>query len=155
MGGRGRLGCGRPPPSFEHQDTMTKELTYTQLAYLEWRANPERQPPSKVRWGEENGVSTTTLRAWEKQPWFRQGLERRLAELNVEPDRVQEVLDALWREAKGGDVSAAREYFKAIEDLRPPRPTVEDVTVMNLTDDELEVAWEEGLAALKRQRALT
>lgn len=133
---------------------MAHELTALQLEYVDWRAQPQQVRGTKQAWADEHGVHVRTLGSWENQPWFRPALERRLAELNVEPDRIQVILDALWKEAKGGDVQAAREYLRAIEDFRPPKPALEDASVASLSDEELELAWEEGLAALRRQRAL-
>jgi hypothetical protein len=132
---------------------MPKELTDTQLEYVQWRAQPQGVRGTKKGWADDHGINERTLQRWESESWFRPALERELAKLNVEPDRIQVVLDALWKEAKGGDVQAAREYLKAVEELRPPRPSMEDASVASLTDEELELAWEEGMAALQRQRA--
>lgn len=128
------------------------ELTDTQLAYIDWRADPARQG-SKEKWAADNGVHVRTLGKWEKTPWFREALERKLAELNISPDRVQAVLDALWNDAKRGDATSARAYLAAIDDMRPPRPKMEDSSIASLSDEDLELAWAEGLAALKRARA--
>lgn len=132
---------------------MATEITDTQLEYIDWRADPTRNG-SKESWAADHGTTAATLRRWEKTPWFRQGLERRLAELNIEPERLQVVLDTLWREAKDGDVNAAKAYFAAIEDMRPKRTRIEDTSLVDLTDEELEEAWAEGMAHRQRQRAL-
>lgn len=127
------------------------ELSEKQLAYVEWRSNPHREGDKK-EWAEANGISRTTIYNWEKAPWFRDALERRNADLNIAPDRIQEILDRLWREAKDGDTQAAKLYFAEIERIRPPAPTQEDRSIASLTDEELELAWAEGMAALKRSR---
>jgi hypothetical protein len=127
------------------------ELTDAQLAYIDWRADPAREG-SKDAWARDHDVHPRTLNKWEKTHWFREGLERRLTELNISPDRIQAVLDALWKDAARGDATSARAYLAAIDDMRPPRPKGEDRSIIALTDEELELAWAEGLAALKRAR---
>jgi hypothetical protein len=128
------------------------ELTDTQLAFIEWRADPARQG-TKQEWADTHDVNVRTLNKCEKTPWFREGLERRLTELNISPDRIQAVLDALWKDASRGDAASARAYLAAVDDMRPPRPKLEDNSIVSLSDEELELAWKDGLAALKRARA--
>lgn len=128
-------------------------LTPTMLEYLEWRSDPTREG-SKEKFATDHHVSRSTLAAWERKPWFKEGLERRLAELNVSPDRIQTVLETLWREAKDGDVQAARQYLAAVEDMRPKRTRIEDTSVADLSDEELDAAWADGIAALKNGRVL-
>lgn len=126
------------------------ELTQTQLEYIDWRANPQ-QDGSKTAWAAEHGVSDDTLRRWEKTVWFREAMERKLAEYNITPDRVQQIIDALHRAAVGGDTAAAMKYLQYVESLQPSRTLVEDVKIESLTDEELQQAWEEGLATVVRQ----
>lgn len=127
------------------------ELTEQQLEYVAWRADPHREG-DKHSWARDHGVSRSTIYKWESKPWFRNALEKRLAELNIEPDRIQAVLERLWREAEGGDVQAAKLYFAEIERIRPAPPKREDHTIAELSDEELEIAWREGLAALKARQ---
>jgi hypothetical protein len=129
------------------------ELTDTQLAYVEWRADPTREG-SKIDWAAEHGTTAGNLRRWEKTPWYREALNARLAQLNIEPERLQQVLDALWREAKDGDVNAAKTYFAEIEKIRPTQRRVESADIADLSDEELQHAWDEGMASLARQRLL-
>lgn len=123
------------------------ELTDTQLAFIEWRADPARQG-SQEQWAREHGVSSDTLRRWKKSAWFRDALDRLLVERNVDPERIQAVLDALQQGAARGDVSAARAYMDYVRDLQPARRVVEDVRVESLSDEELEAAWRDGLATV-------
>jgi hypothetical protein len=122
------------------------ELNPTQLAYVQWRADPERSG-NKREWAKEHEISEGTLRRWDHEPWFRDALDRRLQELNVSPERMQVVLDALFREAKGGDTAAAKAYFQWIEQIMPKRVRIEDATIESLTDEELEAAFRDGLAS--------
>lgn len=124
------------------------ELTETQTAYVEWRADPGRQG-SKEAWGADHGVSDDTLRRWEKTAWYRDAMDKLLAERNVNPERIQEVLDSLQREAARGDVSAARAYMDYVRDLQPARRLVEDVRIESLSDEQLEAAWRDGLATVE------
>lgn len=121
------------------------ELTETQLAYVAWRADPERSG-GKREWGKEHAVSDNTLRKWDHEPWFRDALDRRLQELNISPDRMQVILDRLHQEAKGGDVQAAKTYFQWVSELMPKRTRIEDTSIESLSDEELELAFREGLA---------
>ena len=126
------------------------ELTQTQLEFIDWRANPAREG-SKQAWADSHGVSDDTLRRWEKTVWFREAMERRLAELNITPDRVQEVVNALWNAAVNDrDVTAMTKYMAYVESLQPSKKLVEDVRIEALTDEELEQAWSEGLATVLR-----
>ena len=63
--------------------------------------------------------------------------EQRLAELNVSPDRIQAVVDALWAAASRGDTKAASLYLQYVDRLQPKRVVIEDARVASLSDDEL------------------
>lgn len=122
------------------------ELTETQLAYVAWRADPERAG-NKRDWGAAHKVSDNTLRKWDREPWFRDALDRKLVELNLSPDRMQVILDRLHKEASGGDVTAAKAYMAYATELMPKRTVIEDNAIESLSDAELEAAFRDGLAA--------
>lgn len=127
------------------------EITDIQLAYIEWYADPARAG-SKEKWAEDHGVHARTLNKWEKTPWFRDSLERYLLERAISPEHIFGVLEVLRKDAARGDVQSARAYMQEIDKIRPPRKQLEDASVASLSDEELELAWQEGLAALKRAR---
>jgi Trm5-related predicted tRNA methylase len=109
--------------------------------YLEWlcTAPQERRPGTKQGYASEVGVSTETLRRWEKDELFRREWERRAGEIVGSPERSQQVLETLYRQALSGDVKAAQLYLQATNKMAPPTVTVRDErSVAKLSDDELE-----------------
>ena len=125
------------------------ELTQTQLQYIEWRIDPSRDG-TKKDWAAAHGISRDTLQRWDKETWFQHALERRLQELNINPDRVQDIVNALHREARGGNVAAAKLYLDYVRDLMPQRSHIEDRDVAAMSDEELEQAWKEATASAQQ-----
>lgn len=119
-------------------------LSEKQLAYIEWRCDPEREG-SKQQWADANGMSVRTLYNWVNDRWFKVAYEQRLAELNISPDRIQVVIDALWAGAKRGDTKAASLYLQYVDRLSPKRIIIEDVRVSGMSDADLRVELEELL----------
>lgn len=124
------------------------ELNEKHKAYLDWRADPDRQG-SKREFAKSIGVADSTLRTWDKESWFKSALEKRLVELNISPDRTQSILDALHEKAARGDVQAAKTMLDYVNRISPPTRVERDEMIENLTDDELELAWREGLSAVQ------
>lgn len=125
---------------------MLKALKPEQEEYLDWVAQPsiERMPPTKAAKAAELRVDPSTLWAWEQTPWYREELERRLQNRNVGPERLQEVMEALWKEAKSGDVAAAKLYLQYVQEMGGNKNRLEDRAVSEMTDEELQEAWEHG-----------
>lgn len=123
----------------------SKFLKPEQESYLDWVARPsiERQPPTKQAKALELNVDPSTLWQWEQTPWYREELERRLQNRNVGPERLQEVMDSLWKEAKSGDVSAAKLYLQYVQEMGGNQNRLEDRAVSEMTDEELQTAWED------------
>ena len=67
----------------------------------------------------------------------------------MSPDRVQPVMDALWKEAKDGNVQATKLYLDHVAQVSPPRQVVESKAVAEMTDGELEKALEDALAEIQ------
>lgn len=111
-------------------------LSPLQLEYIEWLCDPERRG-SKVGWARDHGVAESTVYKWSKDRWFKAAYEQRLAELNISPDRIQMVVDALHRAAAGGDTKAAQLYLQYVDRLQPKRVVIEDARVASLSDEEL------------------
>lgn len=111
-------------------------LSEKQSAYIEWLCDPERVG-SKASWARENGVAVQTVYNWMNDRWFKAAYEQRLAELNIHPDRIQAVVDSLWKAAKGGDTKAATLYLQYVDRLQPKRVVIEDARVAALSDAEL------------------
>jgi hypothetical protein len=119
-------------------------LSEKQLAYILWLCDPEREG-SKAQWAVANGLSVRTLYNWVNDRWFKVAYEQRLAELNISPDRIQVVIDALHNAAKGGDTKAASLYLQYVDRLSPKRIIIEDVRVASMSDEELRLELQELL----------
>ena len=90
-------------------------------------------------------------RKWKRDPRFRKEWEARAAELNVHVERVQSVIDAVYKEAAGGDVKAASLYLQYVEKFTPKRQLViDDVEAASLSDGALVDELEELLDSLRR-----
>lgn len=111
-------------------------LSTPQLEYIEWLCDPQRQG-SKKEWARDHGFAESTIFRWQNDRWFKQAYEQRLAELNVSPDRIQAVVDALWAAASRGDTKAASLYLQYVDRLQPKRVVIEDARVAGLSDEEL------------------
>ncbi len=122
-------------------------LTSTQAEYIAWRANPTRTG-TKTHWATEHKVNITTLRSWEKTQWYQDGLSEALNEMALGTDSIMEVLHGIQRAAASGDMAAAKTYLTWVDKINPQREAPRDAReVENMTDDELELAWQEARAA--------
>jgi ribosome-binding protein aMBF1 (putative translation factor) len=137
---------------------MGAKLTETQLAFLEWLVDPA--PASPQGKGSQNdlavklGVSRACLSKWKSDIFFKEAWEKRLAELNVSPDRIQKVVEAMYRNAIGGDVKSANLYLQYVDRFTPTKRTVvEDRSTQDLSDEELAAALEENVVQLRRKQA--
>lgn len=105
--------------------------------FMTWLIDPGRVG-TQAEWARSHGVTEATLSNWKRSPDFKRELERKLAEINVNPIRIQKVVDAMWDKAAQGDTKAAELYLRYIEKLQPQRPVLEDDTdVSKLSDQEL------------------
>jgi hypothetical protein len=83
-------------------------------------------------------VSQATLVNWKKTLRFRQAWERKLAEMNVSPERTQGIMDAAYVQALKGNVKAMELYMRLVDKISPNRVVVEDKRGMaELSDEEL------------------
>lgn len=119
------------------------ELTGHQLAFIEWCVDPSPKSVkgSQAQWCRERGIDLSNPRKWRRNAAFKDALQARLDELNVSPERIQEVVDAMFREATEGNTKAAELYLRFVERLQPPRVVVEKVA-SELSDEELAAALE-------------
>lgn len=109
--------------------------------FLDWLTDPERQG-SQNEWARSRGLAGQTVSAWKRDdPFFQDALRRRMAERNLDPESIQDILDALKKEAKGGNVQAAKYLLDYIRYLQPTPPTV-DISrpAEEMTDEELAAA---------------
>lgn len=112
------------------------KLSPDQRAFIEWLVAPVQEPSTQYAYAAQTNTAPKTLTNWKNLPEFREEWDRRLQELNVDPERVQEVMDALHIKAKGGDVRAIKLYLEVIDRFRP-KVEVEVTRASDLTDEQL------------------
>ena len=123
-----------------NEETGEQVMPDSWAKFLEWLLQgPERDPKHQYQWAEENGVHEDSVRRWKRDPRFVKEWDRRASELNVNPERVQGVVDALWRKAADGDTKAAALYLQYIDKFTPKRKVVvdDDRDATNMSDSEL------------------
>jgi hypothetical protein len=131
---------------------MTKRregVTPDQSKFIDWLIEPPqtRLPKTQKEYAEENNCSDRTLTKWKKDMKFREAWDRALFDLNVSPDRVQSVIDAMWAQSCRGNVKAAELYLKYTDRYRPSIDVIHsESSVEELSDDELEVEYQGFLA---------
>lgn len=107
------------------------KLTDKQQAFLEWLCVPSglREPSTQMEWGRQNQCGQTALKAWKKDPTFRLAWDARLSELQVDPEKIDEVMTALFKKATIGDTKAISMYLEVADRFRPaPEAPVEQRT---------------------------
>ena len=107
---------------------------------LDWLLQgPDRDPKHQYEWAAENGVHEDSVRRIKRDPRFAKEWDRRVAELNIHPERTQSVIDALHQQAVGGSVQAASLYLQYIEKFTPKRRVLvdDDREASGLSDGEL------------------
>jgi hypothetical protein len=119
---------------------------------LEWLLQgPERSPRTQKEWAAGHAIHQDSIRRIKRDPRFVREWDRRAAELNINPERVQSVIDALWQQAANGDVKAASLYLQYIEKFTPRRKVVmeDERDAQSFSDDELASLLEEEVASLR------
>lgn len=134
-------GAWAPVPSAEA--VVDRDgLTTVQREYLEWLLDPNHTG-NKKEWARAHDVNEGTPRTWELKQTFIDARNQRLNELNINPMRVQLIIDALFAKASAGDVQAAKLVLDYLNKINPVRPQVEDRAVSEMTDEELNQKLEE------------
>lgn len=119
-------------------------LTAAQEEFLDWLVNPERQGTQSAL-AHKLGVHPNTLTSWKRDRPFRDEWDKRLAALNVSPDRIQRITDAMYEAAIGGGpqaVKAMELYLRFVDRFTPKQEIVTRQTAEDLTDEELADALE-------------
>ena len=120
--------------------------------FLDWLLRgPEREPRTQREWAAENDMHEDSLRRIKRDARFIKEWDRRAAELNINPERVQSVIDSLWQRASDGDVKAASLYLQYIDKFTPKRRVVVDDErdAEGLSDEELASALEAEVRHLR------
>jgi len=109
------------------------------LEYVEWLVTPEqlRQPRTKAAWAEEHGFNRKTLTDWEHDDRVRWAIRDRADSLNMSPERVQEVMNALFNKAKAGDVQASKLYLDHVDKIMPREGTAGKGGYEDMSDEQL------------------
>tara|TARA_R110002020_G_C16088656_1_gene757699 strand:- start:428 stop:886 length:459 start_codon:yes stop_codon:yes gene_type:complete len=119
---------------------------------LDWLLRgPDRRPRTQRDWATENDIHEDSLRRIKRDPRFIKEWDRKAAELNINPERVQSVIDSLWQRASEGDVKAASLYLQYIEKFTPRRKLVidDERDIASFTDEELASAMEAEVQYLR------
>lgn len=115
-----------------------------QEQFIEWLLDPERKG-SQNEWAREHGVSPSTLSNWKsRDSIFKEAWERRAAELNINPERVQKLVDTLFKKGADGDVKAIELYLRFTEKYTPKvdlgKPS--ETSLSEMSDAELQEAMQ-------------
>lgn len=119
-------------------------------AFINWLLLP--------RWERVPKTQSEFAREWKKQPAdvskikhddrFRKELSKRADQYNLHPERIQEVMNALYESAVKGDTKAMALYLTHAQAIQPSvkRIVIEDERIEKLSDEELAaLIQEEGL----------
>ena len=134
------------------EDSHQRVMPENWKLLLEWLLlGPERSPRTQKEWAGQPAIHQDSIRRIKRDPRFVREWERRAAELNINPERVQSVIDALWQQAANGDVKAASLYLQYIEKFTPRRKVVveDERDAQSFSDDELASLLEEEVASLR------
>lgn len=137
----------------ENSITLSKD----QQQYLDWlcTAPSEREPKTKASMATRLGVDVTTLRRWEKKPYFKSEWQERVDEIQGSPERTQALLDTLYRKALDGDTKSAQLYLQATNRMAPPTVEIKsERKTSELSDQELDELIGAMAAREKQQRNL-
>ena len=119
---------------------------------LDWLLlGPERDPLTQREWAKQHELHEDSVRRIKKDSRFLKEWDRRAAELNINPERVQSVIDALWQRAADGDVKAASLYLQYIDKFTPKRKVAvaEDRDVLSMSDSQLADELEATISTLR------
>jgi SOS response regulatory protein OraA/RecX len=117
--------------------------------FIEYLLTPriERYPKTEKEWAAKHDVSDRSLRRWKKNEAFQTKLRNRMRETSLDPERVNEVLSAVFNAAAGGDMQAAKLYLQHAQELDPgPQVIAEERSVSDMSNDEIKQALAELLS---------
>lgn len=118
-------------------------LSPKQKLFLEWLVTPPdlRSPSTQREWCAQNHVATKTATHWRKDPEFRRAWDARLTELQIDPERIDQIMQALYAKASAGSEKAISMYLDVVREFRPP-PEVDPRELRgeltDLSDEDLE-----------------
>lgn len=128
-------------------------LSEAQDQFIEWLVDPNRVG-SQNDFARKLGVNPGTLSKWKKDGPFKEKWEKRLLDLNVSPDRIQQVVESLFVNAVGSgpqSVKAAELYLRFVDRFTPKEIHETRGSARDLSDEELTRSVEENIIALRRK----
>jgi hypothetical protein len=113
-----------------------------QKEFMEWLVNPLRVPATQVEWASLHDIEDRTVRRWKADPRFVKEWRAKAAEMNVSPERIQAVVDNMWKIAAQGTgpaaVKAGETYLKFVQLFIPTsKVVVADESLDKLSDEDL------------------
>ena len=134
---------------------MSAHDEMTKTTFVEWYGLPatERLPRTIKEFGLQFDVPERTLTSWRKATWFRERLAYLYDQVNVSPDRLQQVMDAMHTAAVTGNTKAAELYLRAAEVIAPKQVLVKAQSVDELSDRELQAALKAAASELDRRES--
>lgn len=133
-----------------HADGLQFDGTYPAIwdEFVDYWTDPETQRRSAAAFARDHGLNPSSVRAWvTRNPTIKRLIEKRYEDLNLSPDRIQKVVDAMYDAAAAGDTKAATLYLQFVERLSPKKIVIEDKRTSDLTDDELAAELRELVAS--------
>lgn len=117
----------------------TKDLSSTQLAFVEWFCDPRPRDDkgSQQQFATQYGETTERLRRWKKQEWFKSLTEERLREEALGEESTWELIRAAKEKALQGDVQAMKVVLAYQQRLNPMRQIADDGDLKGKTSEEL------------------
>ena len=165
---RGAGTAGRSSPWGEmakfDEDQGKLVLPEDRQRFLDWHVKTaelraeDGDPPTQRAYAQVHGVDVSTLTRWKRDPLWQRALESRLTELNVTPDRLQGIIDTMYKIATDRDhknvVQAATLYLQYVEKLKPTKVLVEATggDSKTMSDEELDRELEAEIVALRAVR---
>jgi hypothetical protein len=119
----------------------------TRAAFVAWSIAPETERTTRKLFAELHDVNESTLTRWVKQDWFVQQVDEAYAKLELTPEKLQAVVDALEKKARDGDPRAIDLYLKHHEKVMAKGQQVTEVS--ELDDAALAEELREALASVE------
>ena len=106
-----------------------------QQEFLDWFLEVEAvgAQRSLKRWADQYEHSWREVRTWWNDDRFVAAFNQQCQHLNNRPDRVQNIVDALYKRAISGDCRSAELYLRYVQRLNPVQAKVE-VRVKSVKD---------------------
>ncbi len=128
------------------QGTVLRDAQY---ALIEWLLDPNKTG-SMASWAADHNLAYSTVRSWKKDRAFIEVWENKAREYNVSIETTQDIVNALIKKAKDGDVKAIDLFLKYTERYTPTtKRVVEDRSITALSDVELADKLGEAQAGLR------